>query len=170
MSATKVNINEIPKDILGDIQALVQSSKKEYIAIGASIYQIEPAPATTLMEAMGEFAELLERLRKKKIEAIKEEIPDADTTGVGLFVRDIIYNSASGVSLSGILSKLLQGVDKADIDSMNVGQMLNAIDKAIKINIDTLPGSFKETFAAPSVDQEPSETQEGTTDSEIKNP
>lgn len=176
MAATKVNVNEIPADVLGDIQSLVSLSKKEYISIGKSIYQIEPAPAIVLMEAMGEFTSLLDTLRKKKIEMLKSQAPDIDTAMVDVYIKDIVYNSESGTSLSGVLDKLLQGVEKSDLDAMNIGQMLNAIDKAIKINLDTLPASFRESFIPREVQQvmqqedEAPKVEDSVGDEEIKNP
>ena len=85
MSATKVSINDIPQSVLGDLQSLAALSKKEYIPVGGSIYQIEPAPATTLMEAMGEFSNLLETLRKKKLELAREQNPEVRAVEVDVF-------------------------------------------------------------------------------------
>jgi len=149
MAASKVSISDIPKDVLGDLQALTKLSKKEYIPVGSNIYAIEPAPATVLMESMGEFSTLLENLRKKKVELAKAQNPDIQSSQVEVFVKDLIYSSDSGPSLSTILEKLLQGVEKSDLDQMNIGQMIYAIDKAIKMNLDTLPASFRDTFTTP---------------------
>jgi len=152
MAAIKVNISDIPSDILGDVQALVSPPKKQYIAIGSSVYQIEPAPAIVLMEAMGMFAQLLEDLRKKKVEVLQSQDPEIQAKQVEVYIRDIIHNSDAGPSLGAILDKLLQGAEKADLDTMNIGQMMAAIDKAIAVNMDTLPASFRDTFrtAAPA--------------------
>jgi len=160
MAATKVNVSDIPPTVLSDLQALSSLSKKEYIPIGASIYQIEPAPATVLMEAMGEFTTLLEDLRKKKLELVRSQNPEISAAQVEVYVKDLINSSDSGPSLSGVLTKLLQGVEKADLDSMNIGQMIYAIDKAIKINLETLPVSFRETFVTPK-DMQPLKEDEG---------
>jgi len=168
MAASKVNINEIPSNILGDIQALVALPKKEYVAVGSSVYVIEPSPAIVLMEAMGMLTELLEKLRTKKIEVVQIEAPDVQRHQVQLMIRDIINSVDSGPSLHKILEKLLHGVDKADLDAMNVGQMIVAIDKAIKINMDTLPESFRETLPTLPSNQEVEEAV--VEDEEIKNP
>lgn len=162
MSAKKVSIENVPKNVLGDIQALTALSKKDYIAIGPSIYEIEPAPAIVLMEAMGMFTELLEDLRKKKLELIKSVNPKIEAGDIQVYIRDLIHSTDAGPSLSIVLSKLLQGAETIDLEQMNIGQMISAIDKAIRINLDTLPESFRDTFSTPQMPVDDSNLNTGT--------
>ena len=56
--------------------------------------------------------------------------------------------------------EIVKGVDPDDMSKMNIGQMLDALDKAIKVNIDTLPASFKAQFSDFSGAELPDEVQD----------
>lgn len=164
--------------MLGDLEALVSTAKVDYIAIGSNFYEIKPSPAPILMDAMAKFTDLLEDARARKVEKYKAIDPELDAALVVVHIQDLVSDPAAAGDLQDVLQILLDGVEKEDIDTMNIGQMLNSIDKAIKINIDTLPDSFKQQFnyiTAAAAVQEDAETEETPpedtpADAEAKNP
>ncbi len=172
MAAKKVDVARIPKDILGDLQTLVSSDAKEFVAVGSNFYEIHPTSAPILMKSMSAFTELLEESRIRKIEKVHKLDDKIDPVLVIVTIRDLVSDPLAGEGLLTILTELLDGVDATDLGSMNIGQMLDALDKAIKVNLDTLPESFKYQFAevADTVTPELPEDDGNIDEQEVKNP
>lgn len=179
MTVQKLTIDEVPKDVLGDLESLIADSKKEYVAIGSSYYAISPMPAIVLMEVLGKFMETLEKIRRRVIEQIVSELtPEQqekfNPATVFVTIRDMLKDQESLEFLKALLEKILEGVDPKDFESITTNQLAKVIDIIVKVNIDTLPQSFREALIPPPADTESLEDngekefsdQQGT----IKNP
>jgi len=173
MSVQKLTIEQVPKDVLGDLEALITDSKKEYVAIGSSYYAMTPMPAIQLMEILGRFMEALEGVRRKVIENILSELtPDQqkefNSANVFVTMRDMLKDTDSLELIKELMSKVLTGVEPKDLDSITTNQLAKVIDVVVKININTLPQSFREALLPGSTmtDEEgiksPEEKEEAT--------
>ena len=167
MSVKKLTIEEIPKDVLGDLQTLVSDSKKEYIVVGTTYYCLEPMPAIKLMEVLGKFMETLEGVRRQVIESMMAELPpdkqsSFDSNSVIITIRDLLKDEDVIKVVKGLLSKVLEGVDSKDFDNITTNQLVRVVDSVIKINIETLPQSFREALLPGSTlgEQEDTPTAE----------
>lgn len=144
MAAIKIDASKIPPNVLGDLQSLIASSKKEYIAIGNSYYEVYPTSATTLMEAMSQFSTTLDSARVRKYDKLKAIDPDFELREIVVTIKDLVNDAQAGKEIEEVLKKLIGEVDQSDMDTITVGQMFDALDKLIRINIDTLPPTFQE--------------------------
>lgn len=143
MAATKVDPSKLPPNVLSDLQSLIASSKKEHVAIGDSYYIVYPTSATMLMEAMSEFSTALDAARVRKYEKLKAIDPEMELKNIGVSIRDLINDAQAGSDIESVLKKMMGEVDDSDMQKITVGQMFDALDKLIRINIDTLPPSFQ---------------------------
>ena len=147
----KLGINEVPQDVLKELQAFVPNQHKEVIAIGNNFYAVTPTSAVKLLEVISELFEILDELRIKKIERIKaelteEQLKDFNPALVMTTINDIITDKTAVEKTKALLPKLLDGVDEEDLQAITIGQLLNAFDKIIEVNINTLPPSYKKTL------------------------
>ena len=155
----KVSVDSVPANALGDLQALISSNNKEYVVMGSSYYALYPTPAIHLLGFISEFIEIIELVRREKInnlqkqkEAIEREggrVPWSDIdleVSVGVTFQDIIMSQTGLTRIKDVLTKLLGGVDDADFNDMSLGQLSLVMDKIIKVNLDTLPDSFRKVF------------------------
>lgn len=148
MASQKVDVNKIPKEVLGELQSLLCTSKKEYVVIGSSFYEIYPTSAINLMQVLAELMELLDKVRMKKIERIKkiltpEQQEKFDPTTIYTTMEDLISDKEGVEKLKALIPKVLVGVDEVDLEQITLGQLMDVMDKVIKINLDTLPPSYK---------------------------
>lgn len=148
MSVKKVSFDVIPKDVLGELQVLSGTVKKEYLSIGKSFYEVYPTSAVILMESLAELVSILDELRVKKIKRIKEQLNEEQSKNFNPFkvmtnINDIITDSVAVGKLKGILPKILEGVAPEDVEEMTIGQLVDAFEKIIEINIETLPPSYR---------------------------
>jgi len=171
MSAKKVNIADVPKDILGDIQALIPDTKEEYISIGTGIYTISPTSAMIVMKCLSNFMDILEETRVRKVEKLKAlEIENFQPALVGVTVQDMMSDKTAQVSLTALLKDLLEGIEEDDFNKMTVGQMLDALNKAVQVNLETLPPSFKTQFDFFAASEEAPDADIEADGDESKNP
>jgi len=175
MSVSKVSVDNIPKDVLGDLQALVSSAKTEYIAVGTGFYALEPMPAIKLMEVLGKFMETLEGLRRGVIEEILSTLTPEnqeafDSSKVFVTVRDILRDNDAMIVLKDLMEEVLEGIDPEDFNIITPTQLSKVIDAIIKVNIDTLPQSFREAIlpGSTSVVEDTEKTKEAP--DKTKNP
>lgn len=172
MTVKKVGIGDVPKEVLGDLQTLLASDKKEFVAIGANFYEIRPTPAIKLMDVLSRFLKLVDTMREHKADVLNktaEKKLNAYETFVGY--QDIIASPEAISEIKDILMDVLEGVDPDDANRISIGQVMDTIGKLVTINIETLPQSFKEQFLvyAPKkkednkdpLDQSTSETSQG---------
>ena len=151
MSARKVSVDQIPKELLGDLQTLITSNKKEYIVIGNNYYEVFPTSAVSLMEAIADLIKILDELREKKVDRIRKLLPPEEQKTfnpllVVATVDDIITDRNAVESLKALIPRLLEGVDPQDLEAMNIGQLVSAIDKIITVNTETLPPSYRKAL------------------------
>ena len=176
MAVNKVSVDNIPKDVLGDLQALVSTSKEEYVVIGSNFYTLEPMPAIKLMDVLGKFMETLEGIRRNVIEEVistmtPEKQADFDSTLVFVTVRDILKDKDAILTLKDLMSSIVEGVDSDDFEAVTPTQLSKLIDAIVKVNIDTLPQSFREAIlpGSTTVTQE-APIDPDTGDTNVKNP
>jgi len=175
MSVKKVAVASIPKDILGDLQSLVSTAKEEYVVIGSNFYTLVPMPAIKLMDVLGKFMETLEGIRRNVIEEIlstmtPEKQVDFDSTMVFVTVRDMLKDKEAILTLKDLMSTIVEGVDPEDFESVTPTQLSKLIDAIVKVNIDTLPQSFREAILPGSTAIADDVTDTTTGDTTVKNP
>ena len=153
MPVKKVNIADIPKDKLDELQPLLQS-KCEYVVIGKNIYELYPTPATKLLNVLSKIVTLIKEIQLKK----KKEAEDLglNEEEIKAYMRvtqtDLLSDVDSVNTLKEILGEMLDGIDKEDMDNMTTGQLAILINKLIEININTLPPSAKDKLLQTSKD------------------
>jgi len=166
----KLGVNEVPQDVLKDLQPFVPNTHKEIIAIGQNFYEVTPVAAVQLLEVISELFELLDELRIRKIEKIKstlseKQLEEFNSAMVITTINDIITDKQAVENLKGLLPKLLEGVDETDLANITIGQLLDSFDKIIAVNLETLPPSYKEQLKQANI--VPPEKEEGVA---AKNP
>jgi|GEM_PF-6787531 len=152
MPVNKINVADVPQDVLGDLRALVTSSHKEIISVGDSFYELYPTPAIQLMEMLSDLMNLLNQAREIKVEKIRdslseEELNEFKPDEVIVTIQDILSDEKTANSVKQILECVLTGVSPEDMEVMTIGQLFDIFSKVIKVNVDTLPESFKASIA-----------------------
>ena len=145
MGVKKVNIANIPKEKLEELKPLLQS-QAEYVAIGESVYELYPTPATKLLNVLSSIIALIMKIQEKK-KAL------AETMGLGdeekrVFIQvtmaDLLSDEESINTIKTILKELLEGVEESDFENMTTGQLTYLINKIVEVNINTLPPSVRD--------------------------
>lgn len=167
MSANKIDVTAIPKEMLGDLQSLITTSKKDYIAVNNSFYEIIPTSATKLMEVMAAYTDILDKARERKVAKMLKINPDINPLHVFVVVNDLMSDTEAGEGIREILASALDGVAESDLEKMNIGQMFDSLDKMLRINVSTLPKSFQDEINATPVIPDVPEDDE---DTDAKNP
>lgn len=147
MAIKKVRPEDIPKDKLGDLQVLLPSTKKEYVAIGESFYEVYPTSAVKLMQALSQLVDILAEVRKRKIERILETLTDKEkeefsSASVVVTMNDLLVDPEAVEKVKSLIPDFLEGVDPEDLEKMTIGQLIDALDKITKVNVETLPPSY----------------------------
>jgi hypothetical protein len=176
MGVKRVDSSRVPKEVLGDLQSLLSSSKEEYIVVGKNFYSIGPLPAIQLMDILGRFLTMLDGVRRQKIEESKsylsgEELQNFDPSSIIVSVQDLLTDPEATSFIKDLLKEILDGTEENDFEEMSVGQMTNTIDKIIKVNMETLPQSFVNNFEKNAEQQGLSTNLEGVEqENSSKNP
>lgn len=149
MAVKKVGLDQIPKDILQDLQVLSISKKKEYAAIGHNYYEIQPTSAVKLMEALAELVDILEEVRQKKVKRVMDILNDEqkqqfDPLQIVTTLNDIMTDKDAIERLKALLPSVLEGVDETDLQEITIGQLIDVFDKVVAVNIATLPPSYRQ--------------------------
>jgi hypothetical protein len=145
MGVKKVNIATLPKEKLEELKPLLQA-QAEYVAIGQSVYELYPTPATKLLKVLSDIIGLIQKVQDKK-KAIAETLNLGDEEKrafMQVTITDLISDEENIQTIKGILNELLDGVDTEDFEQMTTGQLISLINKIVKVNINTLPPSVKD--------------------------
>jgi len=156
MAVKKLGIDQVPKDMLKDLQTFTPEANKEIVAVGHNFYEITPTSAIQLLEVVSDLFDILEELRLKKIERIKNTLNEKqkeefDPTLVFTTINDIITDKQAVSQLKDLLPRLLDGVDPDDMKDMTIGQLLEVFDKVIAVNLNTLPPSYRKQLQAMNI-------------------
>ncbi len=166
MTVKKIGIGDIPKEVLGDLEVLLAANVKDYVAIGANYYEICPTPAIKLMSSLSRFLKMIDNMRGTKADILNStNNTKLNPYEVLITHQDVIADPEAITEIQKILTDILEGIDPEDLDKISIGQVMDTITKLIKINIDTLPESFKEQFlvAVPKTPEEEKDPLESST-------
>ena len=152
---------EVPESVLGDLKTLMPD-KFEYVSIGSNVYQLYPLPALKLLDLVASFIEALRDLRKRILQELQESLSPEEfqqvKNTVMITVPDMISDEKSRKVLLEIAQAALEGADPEDIQNMTAGQLAILLDKILKINLETIPETMRQTlfgFMTPQQEQNP---------------
>jgi len=149
MGVRKVDITELPKEKLEELQPLLKA-QPVYVAIGKSVYELYPTPATKLLEVLADIVSIITNLQEKK-KALAETLELSDEEKrqfMRVTITDILSDKETVEKLKGILKKVLDGVDENDFDNITTGQLIELVNKVVEVNINTLPPSVRNRLMA----------------------
>ncbi len=159
MTVKKVGLGDVPREVLGDLEVLLAADVKEYVAIGKNYYEIRPTPAIKLMSSLSRFLKMVNNMRETKADVLNStNKTKLNAYEVIVGQQDIISSPEAIEEIREILIDVLVGIEEEDMETISIGQVIDTVTKLIKINIDTLPESFKDQFlvVAPQLkDEEP---------------
>jgi len=151
MGVKKVNVANIPKEKLEELKPLLQA-QAEYVAIGESVYELYPTPATKLLNVLSRIISLIMKIQEKK-KALAETMgmgSEEKRAFVQVTIADILGDDESIGMVKSILKEILDGVDENDFEKVTTGQLLYIINKVVEVNMNTLPPSVKEKLFSVS--------------------
>jgi len=148
MPVKKLSATDIPSDLLGDLQSLLITKTKEYVAIGQNFYELYPTSAVKLMQVLAEFDSILNEVWQEKTDRIKknlneEQLKKFDPIDVVVTVEDLLVNKNFITKVREIMPLIIEGVDEEDKEAMTLGQTVDLVQKVIKVNFETLPPSYR---------------------------
>ena len=138
----RVSADQVPKEYI-DKLGVLKRDIVEYVLIGDSYYEVRPFSVIKITTILNEIVSIINSYRKEKSDV-------ASLTGIDTGIRsenqvndvsiyDIFGDEELRERLIGLMHKMLDGVDKVDLDSMNIAQFNSLLNTLWNVNINSFP-------------------------------